>query len=194
MSYSIKRYLKKNKINLYLINKSFIKNYFKRKFKVYNFFLRKKYTYYLITWKKNYDFHSSLSFLTYQYNVNSFKKKFNSVKYYKLSELVRENNHKFKIRYKYSFFKWDKFRLNYFLNFSKLYNLFFYSIFLDIFYLNKFLKKKNRLIYFLILSFKKNKLYINLQNLYKKNYLSLSTGFFIKFFEKRKALKKKQDN
>jgi hypothetical protein len=52
------------------------------------------------------------------------------------------------------------------------------------------LKKKNRLIYSLILSFKKNKLYVNLQNLNKKNYLSLSAGLFIKFFEKKKSLKK----
>ena len=105
-------------------------------------------------------------------------------------EVLRDYNYKFKIKNRFLFFKLNKLKLNFLLNYIKLYNLFFYSIFLDIFYLTKFLKKKNRLIYFLILSFKKNKLYINLQNLNKKNYLSLSAGLFIKFFEKKKSLKK----
>jgi hypothetical protein len=112
------------------------------------------------------------------------------LKYYKLLNLIKNNNYKLKLKNKQHLIKINKSRLNFILNYIKLYNLFFYYIFLDIFYLNKFLKKKNRLIYFLILSFKKNKLYVNLQNLFKKNYFSISTGFFIKFFEKRKSLKK----
>lgn len=193
MNYTVKRYLKKNKINSYFVNKTIIKNFLKKKFNKNNnsnLHFKKKYNYYIINWKKNYDFYSSFSFLMYQNNLNSLKKKFSSVKYFKLLELSRDNNYRTKIKNEYAFNKWKKNRLNLLMNYIKLYNLFFYSIFLDIFYLNKFLKKKNRLIYFLILSFKKNKLYINLQNLNKKNYLSLSTGFFIKFFEKRKSLKK----
>jgi hypothetical protein len=190
MNYSFKRYLKKNKINLYIVNKYRTKNFLKKKFKFNYLSLNKKFNYYLINWKKNYDFYSSISFLVYQYNVKFLKKKFNSVKYYKLIEVLRDSNYKSKTKNRYLFFKLNKIKLNFLLNYIKLYNLFFYSIFLDIFYLTKFLKKKNRLIYFLILSFKKNKLYVNLQNLNKKNYLSLSAGFFIKFFEKRKSLKK----
>ena len=178
MNYSIKRYLKKNKINFY-VNKRFI-----------NFFLKKRYNYYLINWKKNFDFFSSFSFLIYSNNINFIKKKFTNIKYYKLLENLRNLNYRHKIRNSFYFFKLYKFKLFFLLNYIKLYNLFFYSIFIDLFYLNKSLKKKNRLIYFLILSFKKNKLYINLQNFNKKNYLSLSTGLFIKFFEKRKSLKK----
>jgi len=190
MNYSFKRYLKKNKINLYIVNKYRTKNFLKKKFKLNYLSLNKKFNYYLINWKKNYDFYSSISFLVYQYNVEFLKKKFNSVKYYKLIEILRDLNYKSKTKNRYLFFKLNKIKLNFLLNYIKLYNLFFYSIFLDIFYLTKFFKKKNRLIYFLILSFKKNKLYVNLQNLNKKNYLSLSAGFFIKFFEKRKSLKK----
>lgn len=190
MNYSSKRYLRKNKINLYFSNKYHTKIFLKKKFKFNYLSLNKKFNYYLINWKKNYDFYASISFLIYQYNFKFLKKKFNSAKYYKLIEVLRDSNYKSKVKNRLLFFKMNKIRLNFLLNYIKLYNLFFYSIFLDIFHLTKFLKKKNRLIYFLILSFKKNKLYVNLQNLKKKNYLSLSAGFFIKFFEKRKSLKK----
>ena len=44
--------------------------------------------------------------------------------------------------------------------------------------------------YFLILSFLNNKIFVNLLNSKKKNYLSLSSGLFIKFFEKKKSFKK----
>jgi hypothetical protein len=84
----------------------------------------------------------------------------------------------------------NKINLNSLNNFISIYNFFLDSIYLDIFYFNKFLKNKNRSFFFLILSFKKKKLYINLQNNNKKNYLSISTGLFIKFFEKRKSIKK----
>jgi len=190
MNYINKRYLKTNKLNKYQINKSIIKFFFKKKKNLENFFLRKKYNYSLISWKKNIDFYSSFYFIIYNKNIDFFKKKFNNVKYYKLIEIIREKNNKIKIKKKKTFLKKYKTRLNYILNYTYSYNLFFNSIFLDIFYINKFLKKKNRLIYFLILSFKKNKLFINLKNINKKNYISLSTGLFIKFFEKRKSLKK----
>ena len=190
MNYSIKRYLKNTKINFYFFNKPIIKFFLKKRFSYSKLFIKKKYNYYLINWKKNHDFYSSIFFITYQNNLNFFKKKFNALKYYKLLNLIKNNNYKLKLKNKQHLIKINKSRLNFILNYIKLYNLFFYYIFLDIFYLNKFLKKKNRLIYFLILSFKKNKLYVNLQNLFKKNYFSISTGFFIKFFEKRKSLKK----
>jgi hypothetical protein len=43
---------------------------------------------------------------------------------------------------------------------------------------------------YLIFSFRKNRLFINLLNFYKKNFLFLSSGLFIKFFEKKKSFKK----
>lgn len=64
-------------------------------------------------------------------------------------------------------------------------------IFVDIFYFVKKNKlKRQKLTHFLILSFINNKLFVNLLNLNKKNYLFLSSGLFIKFFEKKKSFKK----
>jgi hypothetical protein len=50
--------------------------------------------------------------------------------------------------------------------------------------------RRQRVFHFLIFSFTKSRLYINLQNFLKKNYLFLSTGLFIRFFERKKSLKK----
>ncbi len=52
------------------------------------------------------------------------------------------------------------------------------------------LKKKN---FYLILSFKNKKIFINLQNKKKKNLFFLSSGMFIKFFSKKKSLKKSKN-
>jgi hypothetical protein len=61
----------------------------------------------------------------------------------------------------------------------------------DLFFLLKFFKiKQQRTFYYLILTFERNKLKVNLQNYKKKNYLFLSAGLFIKFFEKKKSFKK----
>jgi hypothetical protein len=40
------------------------------------------------------------------------------------------------------------------------------------------------------MSFKKNRMFLNLNNFSKKNFFFLSTGLFIKFFEKKKSFKK----
>jgi diacylglycerol kinase len=45
-------------------------------------------------------------------------------------------------------------------------------------------------LYYLVLTFNKDRLFVNLLNRRKKNFLFVSNGFFIKFFEKRKAFKK----
>ncbi len=189
MDYNFKKYFKKRKI-LKLNNKPIFKYFLKKKFKLNNFFLRKKYIYYTIYWKKNLDFLKSARFITYSNNLNILKKKFNTIKYQKIIDVLRERNYKNKIFCEKFYLKKKKIRLNQILNYIYIYNLFFYSIYLDIFHLNKFLKKKDRIIYFLILSFKKNKLFINLQNINKKTYCSISTGLFIKFFDKRKSIKK----
>lgn len=74
-----------------------------------------------------------------------------------------------------------------------LYNYFFMNLALDLFY---FLRKrqleagKRKNMYYLTFTFNANKFFINLQNYEKKNFLTLSTGLFIKFFEKRKSFKK----
>jgi hypothetical protein len=46
--------------------------------------------------------------------------------------------------------------------------------------------------YKLFFNFKKNRFFINLLNCLNKNYLSLSNGLFIKYFDFKKSLKKKK--
>jgi hypothetical protein len=71
------------------------------------------------------------------------------------------------------------------------YTYFFFFIGIDLFYLSKaFQLRRQRLNHFLIFSFSKTRLYINLQNFIHKNYFFLSTGLFIKFFDRKKSLKK----
>lgn len=42
----------------------------------------------------------------------------------------------------------------------------------------------------MVVSFPQNRMFVNLLNSKKKNFLFLSSGLFIKFFEKRKSFKK----
>lgn len=75
--------------------------------------------------------------------------------------------------------------------FLYIYNYFFSTTFIDLFYLIKFFKtRQQRVLHYLILNFTQNKLFVNIQNYAKKNYLFLSAGLFIKFFEKKKSFKK----
>ena len=67
--------------------------------------------------------------------------------------------------------------------------MFFNYIFIDLLFLKK--KKFRKIIYNLVLSFFNNRLFVNFLNFNKKkNYLFISNGFFIKFYEKKKSLKK----
>jgi hypothetical protein len=162
------RYIKKNKIKL------FKKNYFKFKEK-YFFKINLKNKFKLFNYYNHYN------------NSFFFKKNFNNIKYEKLLTFIILKKVKI-LHLNFKFFDINNILiLN---NFILLYNFFLNSIYIDIFYFTKFLKIKNRILFYLTFSFKKKKLYINLQNKKKKNYISISTGLFIKFFEKRKSIKK----
>lgn len=188
MPFFFKRYITKKKISKsYLINTktNTTKTIKKLNFKENNF-LKKKYFFFKMNFKKNFQIIKINYYNTYKNNFNFFKKNFNDIKYEKLLNLVKSK----KIKQNNKKIILNKININSLNNFISIYNFFLDSIYLDIFYFNKFLKNKNRSFFFLILSFKKKKLYINLQNNNKKNYLSISTGLFIKFFEKRKSIKK----
>lgn len=188
MPFFFKRYITKKKISKsYLINTKIntTKTIKKLNFKENNF-LKKKYFFFKANLKKNFQIIKINYYNTYKNNFNFFKKNFNHIKYEKLLNLVKSK----KIKQNTNKIILNKININSLTNFISIYNFFLDSIYLDIFYFNKFLKNKNRSFFFLILSFKKKKLYINLQNNNKKNYLSISTGLFIKFFEKRKSIKK----
>jgi hypothetical protein len=151
-----------------------------------NNFLKKKYFFFNSSFRKNLQINQINYYNIYISNFNFIKKNFNHIKYEKLLNLVKLK----KLNQNINKIILSKINNNVLTNFILIYNFFLNSIYLDIFYFNKFLKNKNRIFFFLILSFKKKKLYINLQNNNKKNYLSISTGLFIKFFEKRKSIKK----
>lgn len=61
-------------------------------------------------------------------------------------------------------------------------------------FFTKFLSVKNQYYsnYRLFFNFKKNRFFINLLNCINKNYMSLSNGLFIKYFNFKKSLKKKK--
>lgn len=104
--------------------------------------------------------------------------------------MIKEKNTFLKFRNKKNFLLFTNKKINNLTLFFSLYSFFFNTIYLDIFYLVKNLKKTNKSLFFLILSFKKNKLFLNFLNFFKINFLNLSSGLFIKYFEKRKAFKK----
>lgn len=149
------------------------------------------YIYYPISSNINTNFHYFMKYNAYQNTFKWINKKYNNHKYHKIIISLKLKLQKTKIKKKSIFIKYPNFKFIFVYNFIFLYNCFFLSIFLDLYNLIKFLKaKKKNYFYFLFLSFWKNKFFINLKNFHKKNYLSLSTGLFIKFFEKRKSIKK----
>jgi len=187
MPFFLIRYITKKKISKsYLMNKKFNKKLInKLNFKENNF-LKKRYFFFNLNLKKNLKMNPINYYNMYINNFNFIKKNFNHMKYEKLLNIIKSK----KINKNTTKAIFKKININILINFISIYNFFLNSIYLDIFYFNKLLKNKNRSFFFLILSFKKKKLYINLQNNNKKNYLSISTGLFIKFFEKRKSIKK----
>jgi len=149
------------------------------------------YIYYPISSNINTNFHYFMKYNAYQNTFKWINKKYNNHKYHKIIISLKLKLQKTKIKKKSIFIKYPNFKFIFVYNFIFLYNCFFLSIFLDLYNLIKFLKaKKKNYFYFLFLSFWKNKFFINLKNFRKKNYLSFSTGLFIKFFEKRKSIKK----
>ena len=149
------RYIKKNKIKL------FKKNYFKFKEK-YFFKINLKNKFKLFNYYNHYN------------NSFFFKKNFNNIKYEKLLTFIILKKVKI-LHLNVKFFDINNILiLN---NFILLYNFFLNSIYIDIFYFTKFLKIKNRILFYLTFSFKKKKLYINLQNKKKKKLYINFYGF-----------------
>lgn len=193
---SLKRYLLKNNISnfkKYKI-KLFIKLKYKKKKirKTLKFFSRKKFIYPKIYWKAIRIFYPTVSYNAYQNNTIWLKKKYNNIKYHKMIDLIRNKVIKFTfIKRKISFSIIKNIKIKKLISFLYLYNYFINSIFIDLFYFRKSINfKKNKFYYYLFLSFYKNKLFVNFKNRNKKNFLSISSGLFIKFFEKKKSFKK----
>ena len=185
------RYVKKKKTSFYL----FLKKKTKKNLKIIlnhkdMLFLKRKYFFFKFNTKKKIPLAQINYYNIYKNNTIFSKKIFNNIKYDKILNLIKTKKIK-KIDSISNFL--NKFNYSIICNFILIYNFFLNSAYIDIFYLTKFLKSKTHSLFFLILSFKKKRLYINLQNAKKKNYLSVSSGLFIKFFEKRKSIKKNKN-
>ena len=190
-----KKYLNNKKLfNFFNLKKKYrnkIKNYLIQKFEPDNqIFIKKKYIYYPIFWKSNFILYHSISYNSYQNKFKLFKYRYCNIKYFKIINVIQEKIYKMKVKNLYFHSTFFKRRLRLITKFLLVYNVFFCSIYIDLFHFTKYIKKKKLLFYYLILSFKKNKLFMNLKNFSKKNFFFLSTGFFIKFFEKKKSFKK----
>lgn len=189
-----KRYFLKTNLKEIKINKYGLRRLLKNKLVLELSFLGKRFLYFPIYWSAGIDFYSSLPFNAYQYQFNFFKRKFNNIKYCKLVEVFKKLNKLMKYKYRVFLGRHKNYspqRVNLIWSYIYMYNKFFSTFYIDLYYLFQILKKKRqRMFYHLILTFNKNKLFVNLQNFKKKNYLFLSSGLFIKFFEKKKSFKK----
>lgn len=120
-----------------------------------------------------------------------FYKKYLNIKYFLYLEHLNEESAELFNRYRKSILKKNDYNYNFFLNYAMLYSsLFFKSKFDLLYYVKKKQKRKTRNTYHLILTFRNNKLFVNLLDILKRNYLSVSTGLFIKYFDKKKLYKK----
>jgi len=82
------------------------------------------------------------------------------------------------------------FYLNY-CSYFFLYSIVFFTVNMRVFYQEKKKKRKYKRVYYhLILTFRQGKLFLNINDYIKRNYFFISSGFFIKFFEKKKLYKK----
>lgn len=153
--------------------------------------LKKRYTYRPTYRKMNLGFYHTVAYNAYQGQFWWAKRRFLNVKYHEFLVAVREKAAQLRIKYRLPFKNTVKQRYASLYGFLYMYNYFFSSIFVDLFYLAKSLRtRRQRARYFLILSFTKDKLFVNLQNLRRRNYLFLSCGLFIRFFKKKKSFKK----
>lgn len=187
-----KRYIYKNTRNNLKYLKYRLKRTLKLRFKENNlFFCRTRVIYLPVYWKINIGFYPTVPYNAYQGQFWWIRRKFINFKYHAIIAIIKEINAKMRSRSRRNFNRTVKKKTRVLHDFLYLYNYFFYSIYTDLFYLMKFIKsRRQRVRHFLILTFTANRLFVNLQNLARKNYLFLSTGLFIKFFEKKKSLKK----
>nr|YP_010049600.1 hypothetical protein J6764_mgp10 [Halteria grandinella]QPL16005.1 hypothetical protein [Halteria grandinella] len=186
------RYSNKNLMKIYIKKNSKIKNkpillnFSNKKEKI-----KQNQIYYPIYSKTYFDTYFNFNFEIYTNQFSWIKLNFLNLNYIKLLDLIKIKLTKIKYTNK------NKLKIINFEKFNQInlyiynYNYLFHFIKIELFYFYK-MKYNNKLpiIYFLSLAFKNNKLFLNLNNNYKKSYISLSTGLFIKFFENKKSFKK----
>lgn len=138
---------------------------------------------------KNKNFNKCIWFNFAHFKINWLRLNLQSAKFLKLFDLLQNNfihTHLNCFKNKIHTFS-TQFRS--ILFFSSLYNFIFQNINFSLKY-SKFSLLAQSSPFLIVLSFKKSRLFITLKNLLKRNITSLSSGLFIKFFEKKKSFKK----
>nr|ASY95693.1 hypothetical protein [Paraurostyla sp.] len=156
-------------------------------------FWKKKYTYKRIIRKTNMQFFLAINYNFFQINISWAKRKVFNATYFKYIKLIKINNIRFVRQITFYNKIQTRNKKKKLIDFLKYYSSVFSNSFNNIMFFFKKHKKKQSW-YKLILTFRKNKMYLNLQNtLNNKNYLYLTPGFFVKFFEKKKSIKKNKN-
>jgi hypothetical protein len=145
MSFFLMRYITKKKISKYYLMSTKLNKKITNKlnFKENNF-LKKKYFFFNSNFKKNLQINQINYYNIYINNLNLIRKNFNHIKYEKLINLIKLK----KLNQSINKTVLNRINNNILTNFVLIYNFFLNSIYLDIFYFNKFLKNKNRIFFF----------------------------------------------
>lgn len=200
-SRKIYSYILRSKYKKYF-NRIFLKHFLRKRRRRF-FFLRNKFKYEknyscssrflypAIHWKISKGFYPTIPYNAYQNPFKWIKKKFTNKKYHRIIIFFKECNEFIRKWRRGAFLKTRRYRYKFIHNFLYLYSFFFISTSMDLFHIRKIIKtKKQRALHYLILNFINNKLIINLQNKKRRNYFFLTSGLFIKFFERKKSFKK----
>lgn len=171
---------------MFLLNKRYENELF--------FFTQKRFLYRPLYYKINFYFFSIFTYNAFQGYFKWAKKTIKNLKFHYKITVIRKKIILNKNKYLNHFEKSILNRKIIILDFLQLYLLFFPSASLNVLhYLKKNKIRKNKLFFYLIFSFKDRQLHINFQDYKKKNFFFLTPGFFLKFFEKKKSLKKNKN-
>lgn len=188
------RKIKNNKLSLLILNEL---NLIKTKQETNENIFNKKFFFYTLPeymFNDSKEFRTHLIYNIYQNKIIWIQNKIFKNKYNYFVNLLHDKKLFLKLAFKKNSFlkKNTSLYKKTIIRYLYLYTLFFEKTFQDIYYFLKWkhLYKKN-FVYNLILTFNQTKFFVNFLNSKKnKNYFSLTTGLFVKYFGKKKALKK----
>lgn len=166
-------------------NKRLLKKFlFKKKSKI-----TVKYFYKTLRIRPNRVFWPLVHYQMFKYINRRFTSSFVQRKFFFFLEIYNNENKNFVIKANKLYNKYLQQKFSFFFNFFFFYNAYLLYLKINSLHFIKKLKKKS-IFYNLIFTFKKNKFFVNFHDKLKRNYLFLSSGFFIKNFEKKKLYKK----
>lgn len=185
-NYYLTRFQKKRRLSA--IFTKIIKPRLEQLLRTYN---RKKFMYFTIYRKINIGFYITIPYNAYQGKLLWAKRTYLNFKYHFRIQTIKAQSAKTRYLRPKRFAKTLKFRIILLCQFLYVYIDLPALLHVDLFHLAKSLQtRQQRVGYFLILSFTKSRLFVNLQNLLHKNFFFFSNGLFLKFFGRKKSLKK----